>query len=623
MFDELLRLLAEFGANEETTALAERLSQTVPPADADETWTAPADVEPLTADELDSLLAALMGLAEDDEASVALLTEAANGAEAIRVEQAARVAEAEAEEQALAEQRARLRGETEQASDTGDEGDEGDADDESADDADGSADAPPAEGAEGDAADETTDAPAMAGAPAARTVQPSPEARAAARRSMSARRPASAAPAPTTQDGAVITIAADVPGFAGGQVATLRNVDEAVFNRVSSFRGSQGRRKSGDRGKATAPGEDWLTVASIHGHYPENRRLTDDPNHNARIIEEALRGATTPQALTASGGLCAPLQPYYGIQTLGNARRPVRDALPAFQGGSGRGGLISMSPLVLADVAGASIIWTAENDEDPDDPATKPCIRVECNDLRTTEIYAIPMCLEFGNFRARTFGEFDTAASDLALVAHARVAEIQLLADIQADSLNLTDQDTTVSAYRDWLAMLVQAAAGYRQRVRDEDLMFRVITTALAPAIFSIDFLRGMAGGIGYNEVLRRGRSEIAADLAAHGINVTWSPDMNIPGPQAAATALAALPPTIDAAFYPEGTFVLLDEGRLDLGVVRDSTLNSTNDFQMFAEDFEAVHHLGHDSYWLTANVCPSGAVNGTLDPAALCASYT
>lgn len=36
---------------------------------------------------------------------------------------------------------------------------------------------------------------------------------------------------------------------------------------------------------------------------------------------------------------------------------------------------------------------------------------------------------------------------------------------------------------------------------------------------------------------------------------------------------------------WPEGTF-LLDQGTLELGVVRDSVLTSQNDFQLFAETF-------------------------------------
>lgn len=40
---------------------------------------------------------------------------------------------------------------------------------------------------------------------------------------------------------------------------------------------------------------------------------------------------------------------------------------------------------------------------------------------------------------------------------------------------------------------------------------------------------------------------------------------------------------------FPEGTFSRADAGTLDLGVVRDSTLNSTNDYRYFAESWEAI----------------------------------
>lgn len=46
--------------------------------------------------------------------------------------------------------------------------------------------------------------------------------------------------------------------------------------------------------------------------------------------------------------------------------------------------------------------------------------------------------------------------------------------------------------------------------------------------------------------------------------------------------ALAQQQPTV---VWPTGTFV--HEGVLDLGVVRDSVLNSTNDFQVFREVWE------------------------------------
>jgi hypothetical protein len=40
---------------------------------------------------------------------------------------------------------------------------------------------------------------------------------------------------------------------------------------------------------------------------------------------------------------------------------------------------------------------------------------------------------------------------------------------------------------------------------------------------------------------------------------------------------------------FPEGAVQFLDGGRLDLGVVRDSTLDSTNDYELFTETFASI----------------------------------
>ena len=64
---------------------------------------------------------------------------------------------------------------------------------------------------------------------------------------------------------------------------------------------------------------------------------------------------------------------------------------------------------------------------------------------------------------------------------------------------------------------------------------------------------------------------------------------------------------------------MFLDGGTLDVGIVRDSTLNATNEAQIFVEPFEAVAFRGvpGSSLAITATIKPSGMSAGTLDTSA------
>jgi hypothetical protein len=63
---------------------------------------------------------------------------------------------------------------------------------------------------------------------------------------------------------------------------------------------------------------------------------------------------------------------------------------------------------------------------------------------------------------------------------------------------------------------------------------------------------------------------------------------------------------------YVEGTYQFLDGGRLDLGVVRDSTLDATNDYETFIETFEGIAFRGLEAYQVQSMVLPTGASAGT-----------
>ncbi len=82
---------------------------------------------------------------------------------------------------------------------------------------------------------------------------------------------------------------------------------------------------------------------------------------------------------------------------------------------------------------------------------------------------------------------------------------------------------------------------------------------------------------------------------------------------------LLGWPSVCRTLLYPEGSWLFLDGGTLDLGIVRDSTLNATNDYQVFAETFEAAALIGVESLALTMDLCPSGeaSVLATIAPCA------
>jgi len=66
------------------------------------------------------------------------------------------------------------------------------------------------------------------------------------------------------------------------------------------------------------------------------------------------------QALVASGGFCAPLQPLYTMPNLATNARPVRDALPSFR--AERGGINVPAPTTVSDAARAITVITADED---------------------------------------------------------------------------------------------------------------------------------------------------------------------------------------------------------------------------------------------------------------------
>lgn len=431
-------------------------------------------------------------------------------------------------------------------------------------------------------------------------------------------------------------------GLESGQAITsLETLGEAINNRRHALRNVRG----GD-------GEN-VPVASLRTTFPDERRLTDDAAANTRLIDAATdpavlvasaQAAAAGGAIVAAGGLCAPLNLDYDVPVLGSVARPVRDALTNFGvQGQGGGGIRWRQHLSFGDFAGATGIWTLADDAavtgDPDtEPKVKPCIDVECPEDAEAYVEAITLCMTFSNMTAR-FDPAATAANvQAAQIAHARLCENRLMTQIAALSTTLT-AGTVVSAIRDELLATDRLIAAFRNFYRlDEAVALRAVKPIWWRDAIRADLLLGAGVGSGTDlrEAFAVANATIDAWFAARNVNITWHLDGR-PATVAGAGevtmanqfygalpdngAVPDFPAQVETLLWREGDMLHLDGGSLDIGVVRDSSLNQVNRYKQFSETFEGVAHRGVESVRLITDLQPTGMTAGTADTAAILAA--
>jgi hypothetical protein len=107
--------------------------------------------------------------------------------------------------------------------------------------------------------------------------------------------------------------------------------------------------------------------------------------------------------------------------------------------------------------------------------------------------------------------------------------------------------------------------------------------------------------------------SEINGYLANSNVTLTPTLDGTVFGSQGA-TALLEFPDSFVWYLFAEGSFLFLDGGTLDLGIIRDSSLVGTNDYKMFVETFENVAFVGIESLKITSTINVNGVAAALRD---------
>jgi hypothetical protein len=393
-----------------------------------------------------------------------------------------------------------------------------------------------------------------------------------------------------------ITAGADIPGYtAGSSISSMAEVAEAMAKRLHGLR----RVNGGD-------GEQHI-VASISTQFPEERTLTQDAQANW----DKVQAVVGPEALVAAGGHQAPFEVKYDIFGIGSAVRPVRDALPRFQ--ADRGGIRYITPPVLSSYASAVGVWTAANDSaETPSPAAKLSLTVAAASETTVSTDAVTLQLQFGNLLSRAYPELIARHNELGLIQHAREAEGNLMAKIGSASTAVTST-SVIGMGRDFLVQLGRAAAGYRARHRlDADAPLRAIIPAWVKDAMAADLTLAAPGDSTLNAY-----AEIDAYIASRGIIATYALDTSAGASAFGAQSGGAMnefPDTFVWYLFAEGSFLFLDGGTLDLGVIRDSTLVGTNDYKMFVETFENVALVGVESLQVTSTINVNGVAAALRD---------
>src|SRR5262245_24520119 len=383
-----------------------------------------------------------------------------------------------------------------------------------------------------------------------------------------------AAPAtavPQRRNDPVIVAAADIPGYSHNQPLTeMGQVVEAMRLKTRTMAISR-LGESAHR----------VPIAQLTRTYQHN--LNDQSSNEE--IHRVLTAAADPSVMVAAGGWCAPAEISYDMFNIACVDGLVD--LPTI--GINRGGLRFPTTASFADVSALpGAVWTWTNTQDTAaatgtaQSGTKPCVRVPCPAYNQEILDCDGLCVTVGNLTSDAFPELVANHIDLVQKLHAHYINGRVLAKmaLAANSTAVTvTGGATIATSWGLLQRDALQAVDYREK-------FGMCKDDVMEAVFprwALEHIRAdLAKRTGVENMTDVSDAMIAAWFNVRNIRTQWVGDWQVraSGLPGGSSALQAWP-TADTQFliYAPGTFVRGNGLKLDLGVVRDSVLNSTNDF--------------------------------------------
>lgn len=393
----------------------------------------------------------------------------------------------------------------------------------------------------------------------------------------------------------VLTASADIPGYTqGAELAGMPDLVRAMQRRSRTLKN----------------GSDYVPVASFERDY----QYTISNSASDDAIYTTLQAATDPQVLTAAGGWCAPSMNSYDFFNVICSEGMID--LPTL--GITRGGLRFPTSPSFGDMAGQVWTWTETQDiaavTGTDQSGVKPCFRVPCPEFTEVRLDCTGLCLTVGNLTQDAFPELIANHTRLLMGAMAHFVNNRIITQLCTGSTAVTFTPTG----HGWAAPLLEAT---ELQVMDYRIKYRMCDDVLLEAVYPSWALAGFRADLAKRQGIAEfdvTDADIRRWFSLRGVRAQFVQDWQVGGvgQLGQATPSTAWPATMQFLLYAAGTWIKGNGMSLDLGVIRDSTLNATNDFTAaWMEECFLVARLGHESRCITVPICANGS---TAEPIAM-----
>jgi hypothetical protein len=406
--------------------------------------------------------------------------------------------------------------------------------------------------------------------------------------------PSTSEPRPET----VMTASADIPGFGAGQkLSGMEQLVSAMHTRARTL-------------PVTSWGNDAprVPIASLLREH----RFTLGPDSSLAEFNEVMTAAANPDILVAAGGWCAPSEISYDFFNI--ACNAGRIDLPTI--GINRGGIRWPVSPSFADVVLGGALWTWTETQDvaavtgTGQSGTKTCGRVPCATFDEERLRCDGICLTVGNLTEDAFPELIANHTDLVMKSHDHKMNRLYIDAIRTLSAGFLATNTAADGVvAPVLGSLELQATDYRDRyAMCEDALIEVIAPRWLRGVMRSDLRRRMGAS---TDMLAYTDAQLMTLFDAANIRIQWVDDYQVRTagfPGVPTTIPTVWPTTVEFLMYAPGTVVLGRGMRLDLGIIRDSVLNATNDHTAeWMEECWLIFQPGHEVRRLTVTICPSG----------------